>query len=263
MSVDAIAHAAQVRARLWNLMLGGNEAYELERSLLGYLESIAPDIAKLALAERAFIDRSWRFVTGLRGVRQVVHIGAPLPAGHPPHRALAAPGRVVYVEGDELLAAKGSAWLPDRNADVVRADPGDPARMVDTIGGRIDWDEPIAVIAPGFLQWRSEGQARTWVIEVAEQLPRGSYIAATHLHDPERPGLVALIERLISVLDGYVGAGWFRRRSKIEDLFPGLLLETPGVRLAAEWWANGPRFEPLSPCEQLVAGVVAAVPRSP
>ncbi|WP_086842956.1 SAM-dependent methyltransferase [Amycolatopsis kentuckyensis] len=261
MIVDATSYAIQSRARLWNAMLEGNEAYETDRFLLAHLLHVAPDIRRIALNERSFIHRFWRFVTGIRGISQVVHVGAPLAAGAPPHRELACPGRVVYVEGDELLAAKGAAWLADRYADVVFIDPADPAGVVDAVSGRIDWDEPVAVIAPNFLHWLDEGRARTWVIEVAEQLVEGSFLAATHLRDPELPELVVLIERLINLLDGRVGAGFFRRHAKIESLFPGMALEHPGVIPAVDWWPNGPRLDKPSPADQLLAGVVATIPR--
>lgn len=263
MIVDSDSYAVQARARVWNALLGGSEAYEVDRHLLSKLHHAAPDIWRLAVAEHDVVGRFWRYATGHRRVGQVVHIGAPLPAGHPPHQALAAPGRVVYVEGDELLFAKGSAWLSDRCADVVFTDTRDPAGIVDAVAGRIDWDSPVAVIAPNFLHWLDEGRARTWVIELAEQLAEGSLLAATHLYDPGRSDLVVLIERLIMLLDGKVGAGFFRRRAKIEGLFPGMVLEDPGVCLAVDWWPNGPRLGEPSPIDQLLAAVVASIPRSP
>lgn len=263
MIVDATAYAAQARARLWNLMLGGSEAYENERWLLTQLKAITPDVTRLAVNEAAFVDRFWRFAGGLAGVEQVIYIGAPLPAGHPPHRALAHPGRVVYVEGDPLLAAKGKAYLSDRHADVVCVDPLDVAAMVDAVGTQIDWIDPVAVIAPGVLHWLDEGRARTWVTQVVDELPPRSFLAATHWFDPGGPETDVLIERLLHKLDGVVGAGFFRRRAAIEGLFPGLMLETPGVGLAVDWWPNGPRLDDLRPVDQLLAGVVAAIPRSP
>jgi hypothetical protein len=262
MIVDTTSYAIQARARLWNAMLDGNEAYETDRFLLSHLLHVVPDIRRLALNERGFVNRFWRFATGLRNITQVVHIGAPLSAGAPPHRALAQPGRVVYVEGDQLLAAKGAAWLTDQCADVVFTAPDEPAGFVDAIG-QIDWDEPVAVIAPNFLHWLDEGHARTWVIEVAEQLAEGSFLAATHLRDPQLPELVATIQRLITLLDGRVGAGFFRRHAKIESLFPGLALEHPGVTPAVEWWPNGPRLDEPTTADQLLAGIVATIPRSP
>jgi hypothetical protein len=261
MIVDATAYAVQARARLWNLMLGGNEAYDTERWLLAHLRDIAPDIARLAVQEHAFVHRFWRFVTGMCDVQQIVYIGAPLPAGHPPHKALARPGRVVYVEGDPLLAAKGAAYLSDRDSDVVHVDPLDVDAMVDAVG--IDWLEPVAVIAPGVLHWLDEGRARTWVTRVAGELPPRSFLAATHFFDPGGPDTDVLIERLLHRMDGSVGAAFFRRRAAIEALFPGLMLETPGVTLAVDWWPNGPQFGKGSLADQLLAAAVVAIPRSP
>lgn len=261
MIVEEIAYAVQARARLWNLMLDGSEAYENERWLLHRLQAIVPDIARLARNERAFTDRCWRFATGLRGIQQVVHVGAPLPAGHPPHKALAQPGRVVYVEGDELLYRKGSAWMTEAGVDVVSADPLDVPAMLDAIEGRINWLDPVAVIAPSVLSWVDDGQARTWVIQIVDELPPGSFLAATHLLDPGVSRVVSPLQHTLH--SGAVGMPFFRRREAIEALFPGLTLETPGVTRAVDWWPNGPRLHDLSLADQLLAAVVATVPRSP
>ena len=60
MIVDATSYATQARARLWNAMLGGNEAYETDRFLLAQLLHVEPDFPRIAVNERRFVDRFWR-----------------------------------------------------------------------------------------------------------------------------------------------------------------------------------------------------------
>ncbi|MEA5366112.1 SAM-dependent methyltransferase [Amycolatopsis sp., V23-08] len=269
MIVDTTSYAVQARARLWNLMLGGSEAYENDRWLLDSLTKAVPNVAQLAVNEREFVDRLWRYASGTRGIEQVVHIGAPLPAGLPPHRRLAQPGRVVYVENEELLARKGEAWLTGPDVAVAHADPLDIAELVDAVSktelrsGTLDWLEPIAVIAPGVLSWVGEPQARTWVKRLLEELPTGSVLATTHLFDPQLAESVVPIEQLLFHLDGQVGAGFFRRQAAIENLIPaGVALDHPGMQLAVDWWPNGPRLRPVSLVDQLLAAVVGTISRS-
>ncbi|MGW4525203.1 SAM-dependent methyltransferase [Amycolatopsis sp. NPDC004378] len=261
---ETVAYARQARARLWNAMLGGSDVYENDRGLLTQLNTIVPDFDLLARNERDVVSRFWRYATGIRNIAQVVYLGAPLPVGHPPHRSLAEPGRVVYVEGDELLYRKGSVWLGENGVDVVQADPLDVAAVIDAIDGRIDWLEPVAVIAPSVLPWADEGRARTWVNDMVAELAPGSLVATTHFLDPELEEAVAPIEQLLFKLDSVVGAGWFRRRAAIGQLFAEHQLETPGVVKAVDWFPNGPRLlHGRSLVDELLAVAVAVAPSSP
>lgn len=260
---ESATYERQARARLWNLMLGGPDAYENDEWLLRELNEIVPWFAMLARNERDFVTRFWRFAAGARDVKQVLYLGAPLPAGHPPHRRLPNPGRVVYVEGDELLYRKGMAWMTARDVDVVRADPLNVEAVVDAIDGRIDWLEPVAVIAPSVLPFTDDRRARTWAKQVVEELAPGSMLATTHFYDPATPESVAPIGRLLLLLDGQIGAGFFRRRSEIEGLFSSLSLETPGVTLAVDWFPNGPRLCGRSLVDDLLAVAVVTVPEVP
>jgi hypothetical protein len=261
MIMNVTEYADQARARLWNLMLGGGEAYENERWLLAYLQAVVPNFETLARQENGFVDRFWRLATGGLGIAQVLYIGAPLPVGLPPHKRLPAPGRVVYVERDELLCRKGEAWMAEQGAvDVLHVDPFDVTAMITQVDA-FDWFEPVAVIAPGVLSWVDEGTARTWVKQVVEELAPGSYVATTHLLDPEVPSAVSPLHHKLDAAG--VGVSFFRRRSTIERLFPGLALERPGVVLAADWWPNGPRLRQLELVDQLLAAAVVSVPRSP
>lgn len=273
MIVHETADTRQDRARLWNLMLDGNEAYETDRSVLSKLKELASDVARLAINEAAFIERAWRFAIGLRGINQVVYCGAPLPPGAPPHTAaweavaLGQLERVVYVEPDKLLAAKGAGYLADRMASVVRADFLDLAAAVERIdaSGEILWDEPVAVVAPGVLHWLGEDVARAWTKGLSEQVAPGSYLVASHFLDPELDSAVVLIERLLQTIDhfGNLGVPFFRRQTAIADLLDGWDLVKPGVIPAQGWWPNGPQLREETPCDRLMAGVVATVRRSP
>lgn len=271
MIVHETTESRQDRARLWNLMLGGNEAYEQDRFFLGRLQVDAPDVARLAINEAEFLQRAWRFAIGLRGINQVIYCGAPLPPGAPPHTAaweaiaLGLLHRVVYVEPDGLLAAKGAGYLADREAAVLRADLLDLAGAEEKLRGEIEWDEPVAVVAPGVLHWLGEDVARAWTRRLSELVAPGSYLIVSHFLDPELDSAVVLVERLIQKLDhaGNLGVAFFRRQAAIASLFDGWDLVKPGVIPAQGWWPNGPQLREETPCDRLMAGVVATIRRSP
>jgi hypothetical protein len=269
MIVDESTEARRVRARLWNLMLGGGEAYAEERSLLRRLHEIAPDVERLAINEDAFIGRAWRFAIGLRGIDQVIYCGAPIPPGPPPHTAAWEPialgllHRVVYVEPDKLLRAKGAGYLADGIATVTLADPLDLATVRAALRDELVWDQPVAVVAPGVLHWLDDDAARAWTRGLAELCPDGSYLIASHFLDPELESAIVLVERMIQAFDhtGILSGAFFRRKSAIEELFDGWDLVPPGAIPAQGWWPNGPQLRPETPCDRLMAGAVATIRR--
>lgn len=267
-------HAAAVatqqrhtRARLWNLMLNGHQAYENERELLAKLRTFAPDIRRIAINEQAFVERTWRYAVGLSGIRQVVHCGAPLLAGHAPHtapwevHATGDAGPVVYAEPDHLLAVTGQVDLGDREVQVVEVDYLDADALVETTANVIDWKESVAVIAPSVLHFLDEQAAQAWTSALATQMRPRSLLVATHFLDPETDSTVTLIERLLQAFDGSTfGAAFVRRRAAIGHLVPSFAMVPPGVAPAQAWYPNGPQLREETPCDRLLAGFVATVP---
>ena len=273
MIVHETADTRQSRARIWNSLLGGSEAYEEDRIHLGQLRHVAPDVDRLAVVEAEFGERATRFVVG-RGIGQVIYCGAPIPPGAPPHAAMWGPialrqlYRVVYVEPDKLLRAKGAGYLADGVATVKLADPLDLAALEDALRDEIEWDQPVAIVAPGVLHWLGEDEARAWLRGLREMFPQGGYVIASHFLEPEPvdPAGVVLIEQLIQLFDrsGVLAGAFFRRAEAIEELFDdGWALLSPGAVPARDWWPSGPQLRPATPCDRLMAGVVAMLRSSP
>src|SRR5690348_8817301 len=96
-----------------------------------------------------------------------------------------------------------------------------------TIGESIDTTVPLLHFVPG------EGAARPLVRELLDDLPSGSYLAATHITTDHMPAEER--ERYA----GMPAAGRSdirpRDRAELEALFDGLELVTPGVTPATEW----------------------------
>ncbi|MEV4053054.1 SAM-dependent methyltransferase [Amycolatopsis sp. NPDC049688] len=269
MIVPEVAGARQDRARLWNAMLGGGEAYEEDRVTLRKLREAAQDVERIAINEALFVERAWRFTIGLRGIGQVIYCGAPIPPGPPPHTAAREPielgllHSVVYVEPDPLLSAKGTGYLADDIAVVKRADPLDLADVETVLHTELVADEPVAVVAPSVLPWLGDGAARAWTRGLSALLPKGSYLIASHFLDPEMDSAVVLVERLLQRFDasGSLSGAFFRRQAAIEQLIDGWELVRPGVIPAQGWWPDGPVLREETPSDRLMAGVVARIPR--
>jgi hypothetical protein len=173
--------------------------------------------------------------------------------------------RVVYVEPDKLLRAKGAGYLTDAIATVTLADPLDLPAMEEALREKLVWDQPVAVVAPGVLHWLDDDAARAWTRQLAEMFPQGAYLIASHFLDPELDSAIVLVEQLLQAFDntGYLAGAFFRRREAIEQLLDGWDLVPPGAIPAQGWWPNGPTLRPETPCDRLMAGVVATIRRSP
>src|SRR5207248_4687099 len=207
---------------------------------------------------------TWRYLSGVLGVRQMIHCGAPLPPGLPPHHAaweaaaLRDQGPVVYVEPDPVLAAKARVILVDHETvDVAQVDPSDVAAMLGSaeITRNIDLSERVVVIAPGLLHGLGVEQAAPVLAELQARLAPESFVVATHALDPETEAGTSLARRLQESFERRLGPMHFRAKTEIAALFAGYQLLAPGVVPCAAWWPTGPHLRPQPPCDQLIAGV--------
>lgn len=255
-------------ARMKNDLLGGKEALSYDLAALKSLREVSPDLSGYVSEEDGFVARTWRHLAARRGVTQFIHAGAPLPVRRPPHWAGwdAAPARgpVVYVEPDPLLAAKGRNDLEDHpQVTVLDGDLRQVAAMLadERIRTLIDFDEPFAIIIPSVLDRVRAGRAAAILDQLQCELPRPSYIVATHALDPEYPegsNVAQGLEARMRIVLGEDVA--FRTKDEIEQFFDAWTLLKPGVTRCGGWWPNGPTLRDVTVAEQLVVGVVAMPP---
>jgi hypothetical protein len=84
-----------------------------------------------------------------------------------------------------------------------------------------------------------------------DALPSGSYVALTHFLDLEA-NYTELARRLEGLLaHSPLGNGWFRSRTEIADMLPGLELVESGLVRCVDWWPDGPRIKQLEPAQAL------------
>ena len=101
-------------ARIYDALLGGKDNYAADRQAVRQLLTAAPEVRDSARANRAFLQRTVRFLAAEAGIRQFIDIGTGIPAAGNVHEiaARAAPGtRVAYVDNDHCrLGCAHACW---------------------------------------------------------------------------------------------------------------------------------------------------------
>ncbi len=171
----------------------------------------------------------------------------------------------MYVDNDPTVLAHGRVLLEENDqVHLVEADIFTPRQVIDNDDVRryLDFSEPLALLQNGTLHHydgdRSPGDIMQ---EYVDTLPSGSYVAISHFFDPEASEYSELARRIEQVfLHSPLGCGWFRTRSEIVTMFPGLELVEPGLVRCADWWPDGPRLKPLTPVQHCIVGAVGRKP---
>jgi hypothetical protein len=253
-------------ARIYDYLLGGKNHFAADRELADAMMRSWPVIRVGVRAQRGFLIRAVRYLTGEAGVRQFLDIGAGLPTTNNVHEVaqLVEPSaRVVYVDNDPLVLTHARALLTssaEGRIAYVQADIRDPAELLGAPEVRevLDFGQPIALMLVGILHFLpEEDRPREILKTLLDALPSGSYLVASHFtgeHDQERADAsgAEFFDR------GLRGA--LRDSSAFADLaFSGLQLVPPGVVLASEWRPDeaAPRPAPFE------VNVYAGVARKP
>ncbi|MEV6644370.1 SAM-dependent methyltransferase [Amycolatopsis sp. NPDC051371] len=235
---------------LYDAFLFGQDAHDIELDTRRHLEAAMPAIGYVFSSEHAAHLRIARYLAGY--VDQFVVAGAPLPGPRDDdlhriiHRANPT-AAVTYVEHDPLAAAVLRAVAEHRAGDiqVIQTDPLTPDEMWREMNedGTINHGHPIGLILGGILAFH--GGTRTDVTDVVQahiaMLPAGSFLALTHLFDPETPEHTPMAltfeDRLRS---SALGRGAVATRGDIEAMVKGTTLLPPGIIQADSWWPDGP-----------------------
>src|SRR5882757_9568189 len=101
-------------ARIWNYWLEGKDYYVVDRDAGEQIRQLHPGIGAYAQADRLFLGRAVRHLTGNLGVRQFLDIGTGLPTADNTHEVaqrVAPESRIVYVDNDPLVLAHARALL--------------------------------------------------------------------------------------------------------------------------------------------------------
>ncbi|WIV52894.1 SAM-dependent methyltransferase [Amycolatopsis nalaikhensis] len=249
---------------LYDAFLFSQDAHDIELDTRRHLEAAIPEIGYVYTSEHAAHLRMARYLAG--HVQQLIVAGAPLPGPrnddlHRVIRRANTTAAVTYVEHDPLVAAVLRA-VAEHRADsihVTQTDPLSPDEMWSDLreDRTVNHNRPIGMLLGGILSYH--GGTRADVANVVQahiaQLPTGSFLALTHLFDPETPEqtplALAFEDRLRS---SALGRGAVATRDNIETMIKGTELLPPGIVQADAWWPDGPTT-PVGTASLVVAAI--------
>jgi hypothetical protein len=229
-------------ARRYNYWLGGKDNFAADRDSGDQLQALFPNVRLGALANRALLRRATRFLAAEAGIRQFLDVGTGLPTADNTHevaQAVEPSSRIVYVDNDPLVMVHARALLtstPQGRTAYLEADLNKPESILDhpALRETLDLSQPVGLMLIAVLHFvHGHGAAQPIVAKLADALPAGSFVVATHATDDfGTPEQQALYQRILAEGKSDV---WTRGRDEFAALFDGLELVDPGVVPASEW----------------------------
>ncbi|MGC4940816.1 SAM-dependent methyltransferase [Kribbella sp. DT2] len=229
-------------ARVYDLLLGGKNNFEVDRQLYAELIKVAPEIPNLVRENRRWQARMIETMVRDGGVDQFLDLGCGLPTADNTHEVvqrLNPRATVVYVDNDPTVATHGLALLADeRTVHFVDADLTDPAAVLGdpVVEKALDLSRPVGVLE-GLVLHHVPGQerARQAVVGYLSAMVPGSYLALTHPINPRDGGRLADFSASVEdALRPAVKTIAFRTPAEVAELVEGLELLPPGLTTIAD-----------------------------
>jgi O-methyltransferase involved in polyketide biosynthesis len=227
-------------ARIWNYWLGGKDHFAADRTVGDQVQRFLPDIVTSARADRKFLHRAVRHLVADAGIRQFLDVGTGLPTADNTHEVaqkLAPETRIVYTDNDPLVLTHARALLtstPEGATDYIDADARDTKLILDAAAATLDFDQPIAVMLLGILNFiGDDDQALAVVRELMAAVPSGSYLAIAHPTTEIRPEESAAAAKQWN--ETATPPITLRSKAQLLTYFDGLELLEPGVVTCTKW----------------------------
>jgi len=243
-------------ARVYDYMLGGKDNYEVDRQTYAEMAAALPEVVEVARENRAFLTRVVRFIATQTGITQYLDSHRrQCPPGRPTTRR---ESKVVYVDNDPVVIAHVQALLAENELTAfVEGDAFQPRAVLDheVVRAHLDWTEPIALFQLATLHHHkgTRHQAADVMHEYIDALPSGSYVAISHLLEPESDDSTVARELSDAVARGSLGGATWRTHNEISELFDGLDLVEPGLVELMHWWPDGPKLSPTTVAHRIIA----------
>jgi len=249
--VPEVARDTPTAAGLYDAYLGGKNHSLAEKEAADKLRAAMPELEETAWANRAFHQRSARWLARVAGIRQFIDLGAGLPTQRNTHEVVQeeAPGaHVVYVDFDTRTVELGSKLVEDdQDTAYVESNLTEVDYILDhpTLRELIDLDKPVAILASAVFHFIADeedpwGIAKRYMDRVAP----GSYLALNHVTaDKQRPGPVQTIYSIYRSANTMI---YFRNREQVEWFFQDLELvppydgADPQVTFMGLWFCDDP-----------------------
>jgi SAM-dependent methyltransferase len=238
-------------ARVYDYLLGGSHNFLADQDAGRAVAAVDPNIRMIARANRAFLGRAVRFLSGA-GVRQFLDIGSGIPTQGNVHEVAhqADPGaRVAYVEADPVAIAHSKAILAGNdNAAIIDGDLREPEKLLahDAAGRLIDFSQPAGLLLVSVLPFISDAED-PWriVATLREALAPGSYLVLCHATDESTPGVAQAAEKMYNRT--VPTQARMRSGPEILRFFDGFELVDPGLVYMPLWRPDSPADVPSDP----------------
>lgn len=224
-------------ARIYDHWLGGTDNYAVDREVAATFEAKMPDIPASARASRGFLLRAVRFMAE-QGIRQFLDIGAGIPLAPNVHdiaREAHPEARVVCVDNDPIVLAKGDALRNEPGVITVEGDLRDPAAILahPDVAGLLDFSKPVGVLTVAIWHFMPGDTLARFQAPLRESLASGSYLALTHACTQYLTAAqIEAGEALYAQTTNPVKA---RTREEVMTLFDGFEIVEPGLVPLHEW----------------------------
>ena len=236
-------------ARIWNYWLGGKDNYAVDRAAGDQFLRTFPEIAVIARATRAFMQRAVRYLAAEAGVRQFLDVGTGLPTFNSTHeiaQQVAPESRIVYVDNDPVVLLHAHALLrssPHGATDYLDADMRDPEAIISGAAKTLDFTQPIAVMLLGVLHLISDDEDPwTIVARLMDAVPSGSYLVITHPASDLLPETQGEASRRYN--QNVATHQTLRTHAEVARFFDGLEVLEPGL---VQWHLWRPDPEDAAP----------------
>jgi hypothetical protein len=254
-------------ARLYNYLAGGAGNFTIDREAA---EQVATGIPGGLDAIRAAVQtvenftlRVVRYLVEEAGVRQLLCIGTPVPAGREIHKVaqkIAPDTRVVYVGNDPVVMAHAHTLqqgTPEGATTYVHGSLHAPDEIWERVKETLDPSRPIAILVPQTLCLvPDEADPYGIMARLLDAVPSGSYLMIAHVNsDLPTEGQTTASERLGDALpEVYV----VRSPAEIARFFDDLDLVEPGLVKIDDWHPS-----PDTPTPDPALPIYAALARKP
>ena len=230
-------------ARIYDYLLGGFHNFEIDRQVARQAMEGMPDVVTQALANRAFMHRSVRYLVGA-GIRQFLDLGSGIPTLGNVHEIaqVADPeARVVYVDIDPIAVAHSRQILTSvPNTAVIHQDMTRPDEIMShpALRAAFDLSQPIAILLIAVLHAVGDDANPVGIMaRYRDLIASGSYLVIAHGTFEGRPEETA---RLVEISKRTPTPLTPRSREEIGAFFDGYDLVEPGIVFAPAWHPDGP-----------------------
>ncbi len=258
---ELIDTAVPDAARAADYLNGGRDNFEADRRAVRAMTAVAPVVAAIVPAVRAFHRRVVRYLVTEAGVRQLIDVGPGLAQSGRTHEVAQSADprcRIVYASSDPMVLAHSRALTRSTRAgviDCVDAHIRDPAAIMAGARRTLDFGQPVAVLllSTSTLSFVADtAAAAAQVSALVSAIPPGSYIALYHQASDLYPAMREAARRWNQVSPQLVT---HRSRDEVASFVAGLELVPPGLVPVCDWRPapGDPRFDDVVPVYTVAA----------